>query len=830
MVQNRRIHPKRVTPRKALLLFATLMLFAPLSHATSHGEEIPKMEMSIGTEGRFSDTGFTPVRMRLAPELAQAAPVKIELALLVIEANEVRPLRRYSRLLATTEEASSEITVPVFLNPCVRYLLAEVLKDGDSLYRRRVVLLTPDDPNTLVLSSNPENVALDQMRYYSMPLPVSADKLHEDWAFYDSFEFVIVDDIELDSLAPSRFDALKKWVCKGGSLALTARGLEMNASSTRLSSLADFKVVGKKRIESAHALEDFFDEERGTVASMDILEVMADEKDIFLEEQGYPLILKHEAGSGSVWAVSFDPRAASLSDFRRFEALQAKIWQLLFMGIHEEPLDWPVHISATEEAKVENLLGKVAVYLVVLVVLLGPVNTIALRKMDKREYILATIPIAALLLGAGAFGIGLSMRGNKVSSVTRSVTIGKAGGRICDHRQYAGVMAPRKGVYRVTVSNSIHAPAHAVMPRMLGYCEKAPRFVPRFEYLDKGLQISNLEIPMWGMEFLQVLTVVEYDETISCSMNIDNGVLSGTITSGLPFPLNQCYVVFRHNKVPLGTLEPGQTKDFALEILPPPSLPEIESYWERDAIRGDIFDQRHWKDTRLDESQLGLVAQAGGYAGRFQQTPFLFGWADSAFPLQVGIRAEGARTQSHAFVFKLPLYLEGKYIEVPLGTSSPSALPNFVTGIREPEAVFRRVELDLPFNAHKEFQVDELIVHMALDPMEPPADESAPRPEPMPLIVWILDWQEKKWVDLATTTEEEIHIPVTGDPQRYVKFPHCIVGLALGQVPQEGEPAPPLGYADVALEESAGLEPSMMRYGLSVRYLDISLKGHVPED
>ncbi len=63
----------------AIFLLVAFLLFSAPPNSNAHAEEAPDLEMHVGIEGRFSDTGWTPVRVRLEGDEQPIGLVKAEI-------------------------------------------------------------------------------------------------------------------------------------------------------------------------------------------------------------------------------------------------------------------------------------------------------------------------------------------------------------------------------------------------------------------------------------------------------------------------------------------------------------------------------------------------------------------------------------------------------------------------------------------------------------------------------------------------------------------------------------------------------------------------------
>lgn len=803
-----------------------------------------RLEIEIGLDGHFRSGSWNPFRIRMASSLARMAPLDVELIISSRGPFGPKTLRRYSASLKSHGGAGdAELTVPVFISGGSDSALIRILKDDRELARQVKNLYRAESPSTLlvlILTSQPEKfniISSIKMQRDIETAFVPSEKLGEDWTFYHSASCVIVDDLRLGSLTGRQFRALRDWLYQGGDLIFTSAGLEANASEERLESLTNFTIGKKKRISAPSELAALFDEKEDLIEYVDVPEVAAGIQDIYLATGGTPLILRHEAGLGVARALTFRPDELSLKEPERLDPLVRKIWTSMISdtGGRAGRLKWETAMTVAPGTETEKLIPPSAIYLLTLVIVLGPLNFVLLRKLDKREYILLTVPIVTIVLGIGAFITGFIIKGNDTVKVSRSVTIGKAGDPVFSHRQYIGILSPRKSLFGLPAVDADGRTPHALEPIMFESwreSEKVGRFPVGIHYDDGRTDVSDIEIPMWGMEFLQFATAAEYEENIDYSMRLEGDSLVGSLENRLPFPLKKCFIVYRHNRTSLGDLEQNTKIDFILKISPPPTHTELRlTKYKRLMARKNIFGNVSWKDSGLDDHELELLGHTFDSYRRHFDYPILVGWADASPAMQVSILdREYEEIRSHLMAFRLPFYLEGSRISVPPGLSRARCISetrcdpyDLRVGTRSP----LDLELDLPFNAHEKFEVEELIVHMGrADLKRPHSDRDEGKKTTLKISIY--DWTEQDWAELVTADQNEVHHKIEKEPQRYVKFPAGLIRLRAETLGSTRDYSfPDITFSDIAMGDFDYF-PNFDATALA--YFDISLKGHFPED
>jgi hypothetical protein len=96
----------------------------------------------------------------------------------------------------------------------------------------------------------------------------------------------------------------------------------------------------------------------------------------------------------------------------------------------------------------------IGLLVVAYVLLVGPVNYLALRALHRRALAWVTLPLIAILASVGAFGAGLFTKGQSVQTNQVSIIHLQAGWDRAYAESYTGVLAPTRGDYQVNVAGA----------------------------------------------------------------------------------------------------------------------------------------------------------------------------------------------------------------------------------------------------------------------------------------------------------------------------------------------------------------------------------------
>ena len=85
------------------------------------------------------------------------------------------------------------------------------------------------------------------------------------------------------------------------------------------------------------------------------------------------------------------------------------------------------------------------------ILLIGPINYLVLKRLDKREWAWVTMPALIVVFAVGAYGFGSLLRGSEVIVNEVAIVRGAPGATEGTAQAYLGVFSPSRGTYQVRV-------------------------------------------------------------------------------------------------------------------------------------------------------------------------------------------------------------------------------------------------------------------------------------------------------------------------------------------------------------------------------------------
>jgi hypothetical protein len=447
---------------------------------------------------------------------------------------------------------------------------------GDQVVATQQVAIKSHDaysPIIAVVAERPEGIMRDlqaalvnpnaqQSTVITIPIGDLPSRV-EAWAAIDR---LIWQDVDASQLSNIQIDALRLWLGAGGRLVIlggttgvaAVQGFNredevllpfdpqhtVDATPADLASVLGQPPSGATNVPALAGLLD-----HGTVLARSGDEVIA-------AERGY--------GRGTVTLVGFDPATAWITG----SDVGGALWHRLMPQTSGPALN-PLAIA--DDSQIVNALQNVPsvdlppidqlfVLLLAYIALIGPINYLVLRRLDKREWAWVTIPALVVVFAAGSYGLGASLKGSDV--IVNQITVVRAAegtGRGIG-QAYIGIYSPSKRSFDVRI------PGGALLSNPTSLAQMGQVETPLdVVFGDASSRLRNFEVGFGVLRGFRAEAPADAP-ALDADLRLINGVLRGTVTNSSDRPLENVAVVFSGGAAVLSGLEPGQSKEVELDV------------------------------------------------------------------------------------------------------------------------------------------------------------------------------------------------------------------------------------------------------------------------
>jgi hypothetical protein len=534
--------------------------------------------------------------------------------------------------------------------------LEVVLANGAEVIARQKVAVTVHDANQLivgVVADDPQplvgtlNLPAVQNQQAAVVVPLGLEDLPTRLEAWSAMDRLVWQDVDASSLTTEQLTALRGWIALGGRLIVVGGTAGIGVLGGFPDAILPYRPTST--VDAAPAsLKGLI----GTLpAAATDVPAMAGELirgRALASTAGQAIAAQAGYGAGSVTILGVDPTAGWLGE----STAGASLWPALI------PPRSDGSVSMTDDSQivgaVSNLpslalppLGGLLLLLIGYIALIGPINYLVLRRLDRREWAWITMPVLIVGFAVGAYAFGNALRGSSLIVNEVGIVRGAPDATEGTAQVYLGVFSPTRGSYQVAV------PGGALL--------SSPISGDVFGGGSAGLDVvqgdpSRVRDLSVGVQSLR--TIRAESQVVAPKIHVDlalvDGTLQGTIRNDGTTVLEKPAVVLGTNVKVLQDLDPGEEVQVTLPVVGGGFGQSLS-----DRIFGQVFfDQTGTTSdaTRRDQvrhlvlDQLTNDPQLGTF-GRLNATgPVVLAWGDEAV-LDVSVEGQAAQRLSNVLYY-----------------------------------------------------------------------------------------------------------------------------------------------------------------------------------
>jgi hypothetical protein len=355
-------------------------------------------------------------------------------------------------------------------------------------------------------------------------------------------------------------------------------------------------------------------------------------------------------GTGAVTLLGFDPStgwiAASSSSqalWRRFLPQRSSIAAIADDGLMVNAVS---QLPALALPPIGGLLAMLLGY----ILLIGPINYLVLRKLDRREWAWITMPILIAVFAAGAYAFGASLRGLDVILNEVAIVRGAPDATEGTAQVYLGVFSPSRGTYQLDI------PGGALVSSTLSGDITGDTSALDVLQGDPS-HIRNLTVGFGSLRTVRAETAAVVPR-IQADLSLVDGTLRGTIHNLSDQTLERPAVVLGSSVVVLSDLAPNgqQTLSLPIRSNPGPSLSDRivgQTFFGDPGISSEATQQAQVRHSMIDQLTFDPTVQASTQLQA--DSPVLLAWG-SRRVLDVRVSGQVPRRTGNVLFF-IPLLM-----------------------------------------------------------------------------------------------------------------------------------------------------------------------------
>jgi hypothetical protein len=296
----------------------------------------------------------------------------------------------------------------------------------------------------LDLLPNQNNVA-------PLTVPLDPEDLPDRVEAWGTLDRLIWQDIDASRLTPEQVDALRGWLASGGRLVIVGGTTGPSALSGFPDALLPYRPTTTTDVAPA-SLSGLLGEIPLAVGDLPALSGALIEGRALATVGDQVVAAERVYGSGAVTVIGVDPTVGWIAETDLADGLWRRLLPARSSGGPVIGDDSQI-VSAASQLPALALppIGGLVALLGAYILLIGPVNYLVLRRLDRREWAWVTMPVLIVAFAVGAYAFGALLRGSELIVNEVAIVRGAPGTTEGTAQVYLGVFSPSRGTYQLKV-------------------------------------------------------------------------------------------------------------------------------------------------------------------------------------------------------------------------------------------------------------------------------------------------------------------------------------------------------------------------------------------
>jgi hypothetical protein len=511
-------------------------------------------------------------------------------------------------------------------------LSVSLVADGEALLSRPLTTRSVDawTPTIVVVAERPEGIVSDVRAGATAPsynppviLTVDPEELPPRVEAWSAIDRLVWQDVDTSRLSEEQLAAMRAWVGAGGRLIVVGGSTGTSTLGAFPEDLLPFQ-PSLTVDASTEDLAGLLGPLPAGATPLPVVSGLLDEGTVLGRSADHVFAAQRGVGQGSVTLVGFDPSASWL----RGTPTATALWRRLLPtsnGAVINPLalqDDSAIVSSLGNLPAVDLpdIGVLFALLLLYIALIGPVNYLVLRRLDRREWAWVTMPVLVAIFAVAAWGLGVGLKGTDTIVNQVGIVRTATGTDLGIGQYYVGVFSPTRATYQVNVADA------ALLTNPMYLQQQGQTTTPLDVLLGETSTLRDFQVGFAVLRVFRAEAVVPVPH-LDADLVYRDGVLGGTIINRSDRTLSDVAVTWGGVVQVIDTLPAGSSADVALRVAATRNLGTPLS----ELIFGPY--PSDGRGSRTDMTRRSIIDQVTYYsnslagAGSVQQGPVILAWA-----------------------------------------------------------------------------------------------------------------------------------------------------------------------------------------------------------
>ncbi len=420
-------------------------------------------------------------------------------------------------------------------------------------------------------------------------LPLTLADLPERAEGWGVLDRLVWQDVDSNQLTIDQLSALRRWIAAGGRLVIVGGSAGIATLSAFPDDLLPYRPAATLDIDPSSLLSVIGPLPDGATDLPAMAGALVHGRALATSgDRAVAAELTY--GNGRVTILGFDPTTGWLAKSANAQAL----WRGVLPDrigdtgvlVEDSQLVQAVYqLPALALPPTSGLLVIIGAYILII----GPINYLILKRLDRRELAWVTMPALVLAFAAASFGYGSFLRGTDVVVNEVAIVRGAPDATEASAQVYFGIFSPTRATYQVQLPQGalLAAPLNA---NMFGDVSTTTLDILQGTGPERPSAVRNLSVGTSSLRVVRAQLPVSAPR-MKVSLTLAGGVLTGTFENASDENLEGVAVVLGSSVSVLGDVAARTTKQVKVTIQSNPFFSSLA-----DQVVGTPF------DTTTDES------------------------------------------------------------------------------------------------------------------------------------------------------------------------------------------------------------------------------------
>jgi hypothetical protein len=492
-------------------------------------------------------------------------------------------------------------------------------------------------------------------------IPLAIGDLPERVQAWSALDRLVWQDADASQLTPGQLASLETWVSGGGRLVIVGGTAGADVLTAFPDELLPYRPAGTIDADPA-TLRSLLGSipDGATPLTAYAGELIAGRT---LATSGDRVIAADRRyGAGSVTLLGFDPTTGWIA---KGDAIDTPLWRRLLparSGAIVSLSDDSTIVSAVSNLPSLALppIGGLLVLLFGYILLVGPVNYLVLRRLDRREWAWVTVPSLIVVFTVGSFGIGALLRGSDVIVHEVAIVRGAPDSERATVQSYLGIFSPSRATFQIRVAGDALL-ASPMNGDIFGTGTTAALDVLQGD----PSRVRDLAVGFGSLRTVRAEASAAGPRVVG-ELRLEDGRILGTVTNRSNQTLLAPAVVLGSSAVQLPDMAPGASADVDMAI--------TNNMVNQTSLSDKVIGQMNWNGMGMSEDdqrkvvrravidQISIDPMTGFPFSLAGDSVMFLAWgADPVVPLE--IQGQHVRREANIlYQVPLPLAVKGPVV------------------------------------------------------------------------------------------------------------------------------------------------------------------------